>query len=50
VLETDVHFPTDLNLHWDAGRKCVDQSVPVADRLLGRYGPGRVFCFEFRGG
>lgn len=24
VLETDVHFPTDLNLLWDAGRKCVD--------------------------
>ena len=23
-LETDVHFPTDLNLMWDAGRKCVD--------------------------
>jgi len=23
VLETDVHFPTDLNLLWDAGRKCV---------------------------
>lgn len=23
-LETDVHFPTDLNLLWDAGRKCVD--------------------------
>ena len=24
VLETDVPFPTDLNLLWDAGRKCVD--------------------------
>ena len=24
VLETDVHFPTDLNLLMDAGRKCVD--------------------------
>ena len=24
VLETAVHFPTDLNLLWDAGRKCVD--------------------------
>jgi hypothetical protein len=23
ALETDVHFPTDLNLLWDAGRKCV---------------------------
>lgn len=27
VLETDVHFPTDLNLLWDAGRKCVDLIV-----------------------
>jgi hypothetical protein len=24
VLETDVHFPTDLNLLFDAGRKCLD--------------------------
>ena len=24
VLEADVHFPTDLNLLWDAGRKCLD--------------------------
>jgi hypothetical protein len=24
VLETDVHFPTDFNLLWDAGRKCLD--------------------------
>ena len=23
VLETNVHFPTDLNLLWDAGRKCI---------------------------
>jgi hypothetical protein len=23
VLETDVHFPTDLNLLWDAVRKCI---------------------------
>jgi hypothetical protein len=26
VLETDVHFPADLNLLWDAGRKCVDKA------------------------
>lgn len=24
VVETDVHFPTDLNLLFDAGRKCLD--------------------------
>ena len=28
VLESDMHFPTDLNLLWDAGRKCVDKAVP----------------------
>ena len=33
VLETDVHFPTDLNLLWDAGRKCVDLVVKYRDRL-----------------
>jgi IS5 family transposase len=29
VLETNVHFPTDLNLLWDAQRKCID----LAERL-----------------
>ena len=24
MLETNVHFPTDLNLLWDAGRKSID--------------------------
>ncbi len=24
TVETDVHFPTDLNLLWDSGRKCLD--------------------------
>ncbi len=24
VLETNVHFPTDLNLLWDASRKCIE--------------------------
>mgnify|MGYP001571350893 CR=1 FL=1 len=24
VLETNVHFPTDVNLLWDAGRKSLD--------------------------
>jgi IS5 family transposase len=24
VVETNVHFPTDLNLLWDGGRKCLD--------------------------
>ena len=33
VLETDVHFPTDLNLLWDAGRKCVDLIEKYRDEL-----------------
>lgn len=33
VLETDVHFPTDLNLLWDAGRKCVDLIVQYRDQF-----------------
>jgi len=24
ALETNVHFPTDLNLVWDSARKCLD--------------------------
>lgn len=30
VLETNVHFPTDINLLWDAGRKTLDLIVPLA--------------------
>lgn len=33
VLEADVHFPTDLNLLWDAGRKCVD----LIEKYRGRF-------------
>ena len=33
VLETDVHFPTDLNLLWDAGRKCVDLIAKYRDQF-----------------
>ncbi len=33
VLETDVHFPTDLNLLWDSGRKCVDLIEKYRDQL-----------------
>ena len=33
VLETDVHFPTDLNLLWDAARKCVGLIEKYRDRL-----------------
>jgi IS5 family transposase len=33
VLETNVHFPTDINLLWDAGRKCIELSSRLSDRL-----------------
>ncbi|HLE03445.1 MAG TPA: ISNCY family transposase [Anaerolineales bacterium] len=39
VLETDVHFPTDLNLLFDAGRKCLDL-VEKYQRVFGYNLPG----------
>ena len=33
VLETDVHFPTDFSLLWDAGRKCVDLIQKYRDQF-----------------
>lgn len=33
MLETDVHFPTDLNLLWDAGRKSLDLIAKYRDQL-----------------
>jgi IS5 family transposase len=39
VLETDVHFPTDLNLLLDAGRKCLDL-VEKYQKVLGYDLPG----------
>jgi len=32
VLETNVHFPTDVNLLWDGQRKCADLLVPMAQK------------------
>jgi hypothetical protein len=32
VLETNVHYPTDLNLLWDAQRKCADLLKPMVAR------------------
>ena len=29
VVETDTHFPTDYNLLWDSGRKCIDVAVKL---------------------
>jgi len=33
VLETNVHFPTDLNLLWDSGRKCIDMICHIIKDL-----------------
>ena len=30
VFETNVHFPTDLNLAWDSARKCIDLSAGLS--------------------
>ncbi len=27
VIETNTHFPTDYNLLWDSGRKCIDLAI-----------------------
>ena len=32
VLETNVHYPTDLNLLWDAQRKCADLLEPLVEK------------------
>lgn len=32
VVETNVHYPTDLNLLWDGQRKCADLIKPLAER------------------
>jgi hypothetical protein len=32
VVETTVHFPTELNLMWDSGRKC----VAIIGHILGK--------------
>jgi IS5 family transposase len=37
VLETNIHFPTDINLQWDAGRKCLD-TVKVLSEKYGLRG------------
>ena len=32
VVESDVHFPTDYNLLWDSGRKCMDVIYKFTDK------------------
>ena len=33
VVESNVHFPTDYNLLWDSGRKCID----IIEKFLKKY-------------
>jgi IS5 family transposase len=33
VLETNVHFPTDMNLLWDASRKCIELLFNLSESL-----------------
>ena len=40
VLETNVHFPTDLNLLWDSMRKCLDMVGKLAKASGISYMPG----------
>jgi len=34
VTEANVHFPTDYNLLWDSGRKCLDVSAIQREKIL----------------
>jgi hypothetical protein len=50
VLETNVHFPTDLNLLWDAPRKCADLLMPmVLAARLGGWRKGREWRRKLKG-
>ena len=33
VVETNVHFPTDINLTWDCARKCLDTTEHIIEEL-----------------
>ena len=39
VVETNVHYPTDVNLLYDSGRKCLDQ-IKKASQAMGKPLPG----------
>ena len=41
AVETDVHFPTDLNLLWDSCRKCLDMIKKLQDISAGSLGGWR---------
>jgi hypothetical protein len=33
VMETDVHFPTDINLLWDAIRKVIEMTIKLCNKI-----------------
>lgn len=37
AVESNIHFPTDINLLWDSGRKCLD-TVKIVDKKIGLKG------------
>lgn len=44
VVETNVHFPTDLNLLWDSGRKCIDICAACSQKFgLGGWRKHRIW-------
>ena len=50
VLETNVHFPTDLNLLWDAQRKCADLLLPMVQGAgLGGWRKGQDWRRKLKG-
>jgi hypothetical protein len=50
VLETNVHFPTDLNLLWDAQRKCLALAGRLAQKQqLGGWRKAQDWCHKLKG-
>ncbi len=45
VVESNIHFPTDINLLWDSGRKCLDV-IKLADNVVGLQGWRKTKCWK----
>lgn len=49
VVETDVHFPTDINLLWDALRKTIELCSKVAEKIsLSGWRQAKYLCRKFK--
>ncbi len=44
AVESNIHFPTDISLLWDSGRKCLD-TIKVADKQVGLQGWRKIRCW-----